>query len=130
MHDEIILSMSRMNKKIGFEETYGILQAEAGCILSDLQKYVKGYGYQMPLDLGSRGSCMIGGNLSTNAGGIRYIKYNSLHANTVGLKVVLADGRILDNMTTLRKDNTGYDLKHNFIGAEGTLGVITEASIL
>ena len=84
----------------------------------------------MPNDLGSRGSCMIGGNLSTNAGGTWFIRNNSLHANCIGLKAVLPNGEILDNMTTLRKDNTGYDLKHLFIGAEGTLGVITECSIL
>ena len=73
---------------------------------------------------------MIGGNLSTNAGGIKFIRHNSLHANCVGLKAVLPDGRILDNMTTLRKDNTGYDLKHLFIGSEGTLGIITECALL
>lgn len=75
----------------------------------------------MPLDLGAKGSCQIGGNLSTNAGGIKFIKYNSMHANTLGLKVVLADGTILDCMNTNRKDSAGYDLKHLFIGAEGTL---------
>lgn len=84
----------------------------------------------MPLDLGAKGSCMIGGNLATNAGGIKFIRHNSLHANAIGLKAVLADGTILDNMTTVRKDNTGYDLKHLFIGSEGTLGVITECSLL
>jgi len=84
----------------------------------------------MPLDLGAKGSCMIGGNLATNAGGIHFIKFNSMHANCVGLKAVMANGQILDNMTTLRKDNTGYDLKHLFIGSEGTLGVITECAML
>jgi len=84
----------------------------------------------MPLDLGAKGSCMIGGNLATNAGGIHFIKFNSMHANCVGLKAVMANGQILDNMTTLRKDNTGYDLKHLFIGSEGTLGIITEAAML
>ena len=73
---------------------------------------------------------MIGGNLATNAGGIKFIRHNSMHANCVGLKAVLPDGRILDNMTTLRKDNTGYDLKHLFIGSEGTLGIITECALL
>ena len=73
---------------------------------------------------------MIGGNLATNAGGIKFIRHNSMHANCVGLKAVLPGGRILDNMTTLRKDNTGYDLKHLFIGSEGTLGIITECAIL
>jgi D-2-hydroxyglutarate dehydrogenase len=75
----------------------------------------------MPLDLGAKGSCMIGGNLSTNAGGIKYIKYGSMHANTLGLKVVLADGTILDTIKTYRKDASGYNLNHLFIGAEGTL---------
>ena len=73
---------------------------------------------------------MIGGNLSTNAGGTKLMRNNSLHANCIGLKAVLADGTILDNMTTSRKDNTGYHLKHLFIGAEGTLGIITECALL
>ena len=84
----------------------------------------------MPLDLGAKDSCQIGGNLANNAGGLKVIRHNSLHANAIGLKTVLPDGTILDNMTTLRKDNTGYDMKHLFIGSEGTLGVITECSIL
>ena len=84
----------------------------------------------MPIDLGAKGTCQIGGNLATNAGGIRFIRHNSMHANCVGLKAVLPDGEILDNMTTLRKDNTGYDLKHLFIGSEGTLGIITECALL
>lgn len=75
----------------------------------------------MPIDLGAKGSCYIGGNIATNAGGINFIKYNSMHANVVGLQVVLPNGTVLDNITNLRKDNTGYDLKHVFIGAEGTL---------
>lgn len=84
----------------------------------------------MPLDLGAKGSCQIGGNLATNAGGINFIKYNSLHANCIGLKVVLPNGKILDNITSLRKDNTGYDLKHLFIGAEGTLVINIQIFII
>ncbi|ONM52015.1 D-2-hydroxyglutarate dehydrogenase mitochondrial [Zea mays] len=84
----------------------------------------------MPLDLGAKGSCHIGGNISTNAGGLRFIRYGSLHGNVLGLEVVLADGTILDMLTTLRKDNTGYDLKHLFIGSEGSLGVVTKISVL
>jgi len=84
----------------------------------------------MPFDLGSKDSCMIGGNLSTNAGGLKVIRNKSQHANIIGLKAVLPNGKILDNMTTLKKDNTGYDLKQLFVGAEGTLGVITECAIL
>lgn len=124
------MSFSRMNKILNFDESYGIITCEAGCILQDLQTYLNERGYIMPLDLGAKGSCQIGGNLSTNAGGIHFMKYNSLHANCMGLKVVLPNGEILDNMSNLRKDNTGYDLKHLFIGAEGTLGAITECGIL
>lgn len=124
MFDEIIINMSRMNKIIEFDESYGIVTSEAGTILQDLHDYLKPKGYLMPLDLGAKGSCMIGGNLATNAGGIHFIKYNSLHANCVGLEVVLPNGTVLDNITNLRKDNTGYDLKHLFIGAEGTLVII------
>ena len=123
--DEIVVSFSRMNKILNFDESYGIITCEAGCVLHDLQTYLNERGYLMPLDLGAKGSCQIGGNLATNAGGIHFIKYNSLHANCMGLKVVLPNGNILDNMGNLRKDNTGYDLKHLFIGAEGTLGAIT-----
>ena len=130
IHDEIIISLSRMNQVMSFDETYGILVCESGCILQDLQNHVEELDYEMPINLGSKGSCQIGGNLSTNAGGINFIKHNSLHANTIGLKTVLPNGDILDNITRLRKDNTGYDLKHLFIGAEGTLGIITEAAIL
>ena len=128
--DEVILSMSAMDKILNFDETYGIVTAESGAVLQDLNTHLGEIGYQMPIDLGSKGSCQIGGNLSTNAGGIHFVKHNSLHANCIGLKAVLPSGEILDNITTLRKDNTGYDLKHLFIGAEGTLGVITECAIL
>lgn len=121
VHDEIVLSLKKFNKIIDFDEAQGVITCEAGCILEVLQKHVRNYGYLMPLDLGAKGSCMIGGNLSTNAGGIKFIKYGSMHANTIGLKVVTADGTILDNMKTLRKDSAGYNLNHLFIGSEGTL---------
>ena len=90
---------------------------------------MKDFGYLMPLDLGAKGSCMIGGNLSTNAGGIKFIKYGSMHANTIGLKAVTANGTILDNMKTIRKDSTGYNLNHLFIGSEGTLVSISKYGI-
>ena len=130
VHDEVIISTSRMNRILGFDESYGIVSAEAGCILSDVQDYAKVRGYEVPLDLGAKGSCFIGGNLATNAGGIKFIRHNSLHANCIGLTTVLADGTVLDNMSTLRKDNTGTDLKHLFIGSEGTLGIITQCALL
>ena len=130
VHDEVILNTSRMDKILDFDESYGIISSEAGVILRKLQDHAVERGYEVPLDIGARDSCQIGGNLANNAGGLKVIRQNSLHANTIGLKAVLPDGTILDNMTTLRKDNTGYDLKHLFIGSEGTLGVITECSIL
>ena len=83
----------------------------------------------MPLDLGAKGSCQIGGNVSTNAGGLRFLRYGSLHGTVLGLEVVLADGTVLDGLTSLRKDNTGYDLKQLFIGSEGTLGVVTACAL-
>jgi len=115
---------------MAFDDNYNIVKTQAGVILDNLKHYLEPYGHMPPVDLGARGSCQIGGNLSTNAGGIKFLKYNSMHANTMGMKVVLADGTILDDMKALRKDNTGYDLKQIFIGCEGTLGIITEAAIL
>ena len=122
--------MSKMNQIKGFEHSFGIVTAEAGTILGSIQQYLSPLGYTTPHTLGSKGSCQIGGNLATNAGGLNFIKHNSLHANCIGLKAVLANGTILDNITTLRKDNTGYDMKHLFIGSEGTLGIITECALL
>lgn len=130
VHDEVTISMRDMRKISNFDDAFGIVTAEAGVVLEDLDNFLEPKGYTVPLDLGAKGSCMIGGNLSTNAGGIRFLKYNSMHANCIGLKVVLANGEILDNLSTLRKDNTGYDLKQLFIGAEGTLGIITECNLL
>ena len=84
----------------------------------------------MPLDLGAKGNCQIGGNVATNAGGLRYVRYGSLHGSVLGMEAVMGDGTVLDTLSVLRKDNTGYDLKHMLIGAEGTLGVITRLAIL
>eukprot|EP00004_Rigifila_ramosa_P003367 TRINITY_DN1361_c0_g1_i1.p1 TRINITY_DN1361_c0_g1~~TRINITY_DN1361_c0_g1_i1.p1 ORF type:complete len:483 (+),score=94.22 TRINITY_DN1361_c0_g1_i1:71-1519(+) len=126
---EIILSMSLMNKIREFDAVSGILVAEAGCVLQDLDAYVQQHNHTMPLDLGAKGSCQIGGNLATNAGGLRLLRYGSLHGNTLGIEAVLADGTIFDNLRQLRKDNTGYDLKQLFIGSEGTLGVITACAL-
>ena len=83
----------------------------------------------MPLDLGAKGSCQIGGNVSTNAGGLRLLRYGSLHGSVIGLEVVLADGTVLDLLSANRKDNTGYSLKHLFVGAEGTLGAVTRCAL-
>ncbi|NXN31885.1 D2HDH protein, partial [Nycticryphes semicollaris] len=128
--DEIILSTVLMNRVISFDKVSGILVCQAGCVLEKLNEYLEEQGFVMPLDLGAKGSCHIGGNVATNAGGLRLLRYGSLRGTVLGLEVVLADGSALDCLTSLRKDNTGYDLKQLFIGSEGTLGVITAVSIL
>ncbi|XP_012290853.2 D-2-hydroxyglutarate dehydrogenase, mitochondrial isoform X1 [Aotus nancymaae] len=128
--DEIILSTALMNRVLSFHSVSGILVCQAGCVLEELSRYVEERDFIMPLDLGAKGSCHIGGNVATNAGGLRFLRYGSLHGTVLGLEVVLADGAVLDCLTSLRKDNTGYDLKQLFIGSEGTLGVITAVSIL
>uniref|UniRef100_A0A1A8JFA1 D-2-hydroxyglutarate dehydrogenase, mitochondrial n=1 Tax=Nothobranchius kuhntae TaxID=321403 RepID=A0A1A8JFA1_NOTKU len=130
VYDEIILSTSLMNNIHSFDHISGILTCQAGCVLENLSLFLEERDYIMPLDLGAKGSCQIGGNVATNAGGLRLLRYGSLHGTVLGLEVVLADGRVLDCLSTLRKDNTGYDLKQLFIGSEGTLGVITAVSIL
>lgn len=127
--DEVILSLINMNRILELDEDASVLVCEAGCVLENLENFASSRGYTVPLDMGSKGSCMIGGNISTNAGGLRVLRYGSLHHNVLGLEVVLPDGQVLDLLSKLRKDNTGYHLKHLFIGAEGTLGVITKACI-
>ncbi|GAB1606163.1 D-2-hydroxyglutarate dehydrogenase, mitochondrial-like [Argonauta hians] len=127
--DEIILSTRLMNNIISIDEVSGILVCQAGCVLQQLENSINDHHLTMPLDLGAKGSCHIGGNLATNAGGIRFLRYGSLHGNVLGLEAVLADGRVLDCMSSLKKNNTGYDLKQLFIGSEGTLGLITKVSI-
>lgn len=128
--DEIILSTALMNQVISFHDMSGILVCQAGCVLEELSRHVEERGFVMPLDLGAKGTCHIGGNLATNAGGLRFLRYGSLRGTVLGLEAVLADGTVLNCLMSLRKDNTGYDLKQLFIGSEGTLGVITAVSIL
>lgn len=127
--DEIVLSTSRMNNIISFDELSGVLVCEAGCILENLENYLKPKGFTMPLDLGAKGSCQIGGNVATNAGGVRYVRFGSLHGSVLGIEAVLPNGEVLDALSSLKKDNTGYDLKQLFIGSEGTLGVITKVAL-
>nr|VDD41032.1 unnamed protein product [Brassica oleracea] len=128
--DEVIINVGLMNKFLSFDEVSGVLVCEAGCILENLATFLDTKGFVMPLDLGAKGSCHIGGNVSTNAGGLRLIRYGSLHGTVLGLEAVTANGNVLDMLGTLRKDNTGYDLKHLFIGSEGSLGIVTKVSIL
>ncbi|KAJ1679645.1 D-lactate ferricytochrome c oxidoreductase, partial [Spiromyces aspiralis] len=128
--DEVIISLASMNKVRSFNNASGILVCDSGCILEELDNYVRQHGYVIPLDLGAKGSCQIGGNVSTNAGGIRFLRYGSLHGSVLGIEAVLPDGTIIDNLTTLPKDSTGYDMKQLFIGAEGSLGIVTGVSIM
>jgi len=127
--DEIVISLQRMNKIKSFDPISGALVCESGVVLQNIDQYLSQHQYTVPLDLGAKGSCHIGGNVSTNAGGIRFLRYGSLHGSVLGVEAVLADGRIVDNLNTLKKDNTGYDLKQLFIGSEGTLGILTGVSL-
>jgi FAD/FMN-containing dehydrogenase len=125
--EEILLSLTRMNKVRGVDALNYTITVEAGVILADVQKAAAEADRLFPLSLGAEGTARIGGNLSTNAGGTGVLRYGNARELVLGLEVVLPDGRIWDGLSALRKDNTGYDLKQLFIGAEGTLGIITAA---
>ncbi|KAM5351401.1 hypothetical protein ACJ41O_004124 [Fusarium nematophilum] len=127
--DEIVVSMARMNQIRSFDEVSGSLVIDAGCILEAVDSYLAQRGYIFPLDLGAKGSCHVGGNVATNAGGLRLLRYGSLHGTVLGVEAVLPDGTVVDDLCTLRKNNTGYDIKQLFIGAEGTLGIVTKIAI-
>ena len=124
---EIVLSLGRMNRILEVDALNNTIGVEAGCILANIQQAARDAGRLFPLSLGAEGSCQIGGNLSTNAGGVNVLRYGNTRDLVLGLQVVLPDGRLWDGLRGLRKDNTGYDLKQVFIGAEGTLGIITAA---
>jgi FAD/FMN-containing dehydrogenase len=126
---QVLLSLARLNRVRSIDAANYTLVAEAGCILAKLQAAAAEADRYLPLSLGSEGSCMLGGNLSTNAGGLNVIRYGMARELVLGLEVVLADGRVMDTLTGLRKDNTGYDVKSLFLGAEGTLGIITAACL-
>lgn len=125
--DEILVSLGRLNAIRAISPEDYSMVAEAGCILADLQAAAARAERFFPLSLSAEGSCQIGGNLSTNAGGINVLRYGTARDQVLGLEVVLPDGRIWNGLRSLRKDTAGYDLKHLFIGAEGTLGIITAA---
>ena len=127
--DEIVLALSRMNRIRDVDTVGHTMVAEAGCILAAVQDAAAEADLLFPLSLGAEGSCQIGGNLSTNAGGVAVLRYGNARDLVLGLEVVLADGRIWHGLRGLRKDNTGYDLKNLFVGAEGTLGIITAATL-
>ncbi len=125
--DEILLSLGRMNAVRTIDPENDTITVEAGCVLADVQAAAVAADRLFPLSLGAEGSCQIGGNLSTNAGGTAVLRYGNARDLVLGLEVVLPDGSVWDGLRGLRKDNTGYNLKQLFIGAEGTLGIITAA---
>ena len=127
--DQIVLSLRRLSRVRNIDARNWSTVVEAGCILADVQRAAEQVDRFFPLSLGSEGTCQIGGNLSTNAGGTNVVRYGMMRDQVLGLEVVLPNGRVLSTLNTLRKDNTGYDLKSLFVGAEGTLGVITAASL-
>ncbi len=124
---QVVVNLSRMNRVRGVDADNNTMTVEAGCVLAALQETADRHGRLFPLSLAAEGSCEIGGNLSTNAGGTGVLRYGNTRELVLGLEVVLPDGRIWEGLRGLRKDNTGYDLKHLFVGAEGTLGIITAA---
>ena len=125
----VVLSTERLTRVRAIDRDNFTMTVEAGCILATLQETARGAGLLFPLSLGAEGSCRIGGNLSTNAGGIQVLRYGNARELMLGLEVVLPDGRVWDGLRPLRKDNTGYALRHLFVGAEGTLGIITAACL-
>ena len=127
--DAIVVSLKRMNRVRGVDVLNGTITVEAGCVLHDVQQAADNAGRLFPLSLAAEGTATIGGNLSTNAGGTQVLRYGNARELALGLEVVLASGEIWNGLRGLRKDNTGYDLRDLFIGAEGTLGVITAACL-
>lgn len=123
----LLINLARMNKVRALDPANDTMTVEAGCILKSLQEEAEKADRLFPLSLGAEGTCQIGGNLASNAGGINVLRYGNARELVLGLEVVLPDGRVWDGMTGLRKNNTGYDLKHLFMGSEGTLGIITGA---
>jgi D-lactate dehydrogenase (cytochrome) len=126
---QVVVVLSRLSRIRHLDPLNYSIVAEAGCVLADLQRAADEAQRFFPLSLGSEGSCQLGGNLATNAGGVHVLRYGMMRDLVLGLEVALADGRLLSSLGTLRKDNTGYDIKSLFFGAEGTLGIITAASL-
>lgn len=124
---QIIMNFKRMNRILEIDSANQTITVEAGCILQNIQDAAAENGFLFPLSLGAEGSCMIGGNLATNAGGTNVLRYGNTRDLCLGLRVVTAKGDIWDGLKGLRKDNTGYDLRDLFVGSEGTLGIITAA---
>ncbi len=129
LEQEVVLSLEKMDRIIKIDPVNLSLTAEAGAVIENLQKAAVEAGLYYPVDLAAKGSCQLGGNIATNAGGLKLIRYGGTREQVLGLEVVMADGSVLDLNFDLRKNNSGYDLKHLFIGSEGTLGVVTKATM-
>ncbi|WP_321788894.1 FAD-binding oxidoreductase [Paraburkholderia sp. J94] len=127
--NSILLNLAKMNRIVEVNADNNSMTVEAGCILADLQQAALDVDRIFPLTLGAEGSCQIGGNIATNAGGTNVLRFGNTRDLVLGLEVVLADGRVWNGIRTLRKNNSGYDLKNLFVGSEGTLGVVTQASL-
>ncbi len=125
--DDVLVNLRRLNRILDIDPVNDTMTVEAGCVLADIQQAAAEADRHFPLSLGAEGSCQIGGNLATNAGGINVLRYGNAREQVLGLQAVLPDGRLWNDLGELRKDNTGYDLKNLLIGAEGTLGIITAA---
>ena len=125
--DELVFSLERLTAIEEIDQVGGTLTVQAGAPLQRVQEAAKEVGLQFPLDLGARGSCTIGGNIATNAGGVRVIRYGMMRQQVLGLEAVMADGRVVSSMNHMLKNNAGFDLKQLFIGSEGTLGIVTRA---
>ena len=125
--NEIAINLERMRNLIEMDEASSTMTVEAGMPLQTVQETADDHGFLFPLDIGARGSCTVGGNMSTNAGGNRVIRYGMMRDMVLGLEAVLADGTVVSSLNKMIKNNAGYDLKHLFIGSEGTLGIITKA---
>jgi FAD/FMN-containing dehydrogenase len=126
---EVVVSTARMRKIERIDPIGLTIQVEAGVTTQEVQEAARDAGLFFPLDLAAKGSCQIGGNIATNAGGVKFIRFGGMREQVLGLEVVLPSGDVLDMNTGLRKNNTGYDLKQLFIGAEGTLGIVTKATL-
>ena len=127
--NQVVINLSRMNRVRDVDPDNNTMTVEAGCVLANLQQEAQKHERLFPLSLGAEGSCEIGGNISTNAGGTGVLRYGNTRELVLGIEAVLPDGRVWNGLRGLRKDNTGYDLKHLFIGAEGTLGIVTAAVV-
>ena len=126
---EIIINLCKLNKIREIDTVSNTITLESVCILENVNQKLDNYNLQMPISLGSKGSCQIGGNIATNAGGLNVIKFGSIRSNILGIEAILPNGEFYDDLKTVKKNNTGLDLKQLFIGSEGTLGIITAATM-